>query len=228
VYDVTDDAESFMLTTRKIAEYVSKNFDDAKELRLGMVNMSLDPLDEPTAPTDADNVIEVTRWKLQMSSHMKLVEARARNLGKAYSLVLGQCSNALRSRLEAHQHWDSINDGSDLMGLLSIIQACMVQRETRGYDIEAIQQAERRALTFKQTKWMSDYDYYQKFKDLVEDAERMGGEIGQPSKKIEAEAVRIAEDPEDITTAEKERSADHRERAVPSRHLPQQLRSSSI
>ena len=52
VYDVVSGKDTFAKTTREIAEYVGREFDDAGEFRTGMVEMSLAALIEPAPPDD--------------------------------------------------------------------------------------------------------------------------------------------------------------------------------
>jgi hypothetical protein len=59
VYDVTTGKDTFLKTTRKIAEYVGREYTDAGEYRLAMINLNLPALVEPQLPTDVTNVMAV-------------------------------------------------------------------------------------------------------------------------------------------------------------------------
>jgi hypothetical protein len=50
VYDVVSGKDTVAKTTREIAEYVGREFDDAGEFRTGMVEMRLPPLTKPPPP----------------------------------------------------------------------------------------------------------------------------------------------------------------------------------
>ena len=91
---------------------------------------------------------------------------------------MGQCSQALRNRLEAHAEWDNINTQTEVIGLLRIIQGCMTQKQTRKNEVHSLVEAEALVFSYKQGRNTSDNDYYEKFKDNVTTAERMGGSIG--------------------------------------------------
>ena len=52
VYDATSGKDTFLKTTRKIAEYVSREYSDAGEFRLAMMDMNLPDLVEPQLPAD--------------------------------------------------------------------------------------------------------------------------------------------------------------------------------
>jgi hypothetical protein len=64
VYDVTAGKDTFLKTTRKIAEYVGREYTDAGEYRLAMINLNLPALVEPQLPMDITNMMAVKIWKL--------------------------------------------------------------------------------------------------------------------------------------------------------------------
>jgi hypothetical protein len=202
VYDVTSGNDTFLKTTRKIAEYVSREYSDAGEFRLAMIDMNLPGLVEPTPPTDMANIMQLERWKMGMRNHDKDVQSRNRNKQRIYSLVLGQCSQALCNRMEAHQNWSGTDATSDIIALLTIIQVCMTLRQTRKYKTHSLFDAEARVLAYKQGKNESNHEYYEKFKDNISTAERLGSELGAHSSRIEAILDVITADPAAPTDAE--------------------------
>jgi len=131
VYDVTSGKETFLSTTRKVAEYVSRQYDDAGEFRTGMIDQVLPPLSMPADPLDPASMVQVEMWKIALRSYTKNVDAWGRNSHRIYALMLGQCSQALRNRLEAHSDWATVDGNTDVIGLLRLIQLCMSQRQTR-------------------------------------------------------------------------------------------------
>ena len=165
MYNVVSGKDTFAKTTREIAEYVGCKFDDAGEFRTGMVEMRLTPLTEPAPPTD-DNQIRFELWKMARRAHEKQTEARRCNSYRVYALVLGQCSQALCNRMEASNTWGHINDASNVMGLLQLIQNCMIQHQTRQKPIHSLLDAEAQVYGCKQ-KTLPNNEYYEKFKDLV-------------------------------------------------------------
>ena len=138
VYDVVSGKETFTKTTRDIAEYVGRQFEEAGEFRTGMVDMQLPALMEPAAPTDTTNVVALELWKMARRTYEKKVEARRRNSQRVYALVLGQCSQALRNRMEAHADWAAIDAASNVMRLLGLVQNCMTQRQTRKHPVHTL------------------------------------------------------------------------------------------
>jgi hypothetical protein len=205
VYDVVTGKDTFVKTTREIAEYVGREFDDAGEFRTGMVEMALRPLEEPAPPTDPNQVVEFELWKMARRTYEKQAEARRRNSSRVYALILGQCSQALRNHMEANEEWERINDESNVMDLLHLIQGCMTQRQTRQKPVHTLMDAEAQVFGFRQ-KNLADNEYYDKFKDLVSIAERLGSDIGAQTDRVNTILQSIAADP-DIPTELERRQA---------------------
>jgi hypothetical protein len=108
VYDVVSGKDTFLKTTREIAEYVSRTYENAGEFRTGMVDLSLPTLHKPPRPTGATaeatpSVFDIEEWKTAMRNYDDLTRNRKKNSDRVYALVLGQCSKALRNRMEAHE-----------------------------------------------------------------------------------------------------------------------------
>jgi uncharacterized membrane protein YgcG len=200
--------DTFAKTTREIAEYVGRDFDDAGEFRTGMVEMSLPPIIEPAAPEDG-NPISFELWRMARRTFEKQTEARRRNSSRVYALVLGQCSQALRNWIEAHERWGRINERSDVMELLQLIQTCMIQRQTRQKPTHSLLDAETQVYTFRQ-RHLANNEYYEKFKDLITNAERLGSDIGAHTDRVDAILEELAVDPDMPTEGEREQA---RERA---------------
>ena len=206
VYDVAAGRDTFMKTTRSIAEYVGRSYDDASDFRTGMVNLELPAVDAPDNPADDAGAVRLELWKLARRRYEVALENRRKVNGRAYALVLGQCSQAVRNRIEAHADWSTINESSDVIELLRLIQTCMMQRQTRKHPIHNIVDNEKTVLNFKQGRRMSDNDYYQRFQDAVDVTEHAGGAVGVQEDRIIAELEHVALDPDVPTEEERTRA----------------------
>ncbi len=203
VYDVTSGKDAFLKTTRKITECVlGRECNDAGDYRLAMINQNLPALVEPQLPADAAPPMAVELRKMARRTYDKKVEARDRNEQRIYALTLGQCSQALRNRMESHQDWSDADRSSDVMELLNVVQVCMTNRETRKHEVHSLFEAEASALSHKQGKTASNHDYYEKFKDSVATAERLGSDIGKQTTRVVAILDEVAADANAPTAAE--------------------------
>jgi hypothetical protein len=71
VYDVNAGKDTFLKTTRKIAEYIGREYSGAGEYRLAMINLDLPPLVEPQLPAATANVMVVEMWKMARRTYEK-------------------------------------------------------------------------------------------------------------------------------------------------------------
>jgi hypothetical protein len=82
---------------------------------------------ELAAPANINQVVEFELWKMAWCTYKKQLEARCHNSVRVYVLIMGQCSQALRNRVEANDEWNNINEGSNVIRVPQLIQNCMSQ-----------------------------------------------------------------------------------------------------
>jgi hypothetical protein len=97
--------------------------------------------------------------------------------------------------MEAHREWAEVNETSDVIRLLGIIQGCMTEQQTRRHPVHSLCAAEATVYTLKQKPEMSNNDYYEKFKDAVATAERLGSNIGVHQSRVDEVLADPARDP---------------------------------
>ena len=107
--------------------------------------------------------------------------------------------------MEASKTWNHINEASDVMGLLQLVQNCMIQRQTRQKPIHSLLDAEAQVYGFKQ-KNLANNEYYEKFKDLVTNTDRLGSTIRVHPQRVNMLLTGIAVDPTRPTNAEREQA----------------------
>ena len=113
------------------------------------------------------------------------MEEREQNMEKTYALILGQCSKTIRDRIEAHEQWEVVNTSSNALGLLRLIRQSLYQRATRRQETHALIEAETALMRFRQSERMSNSDYLEKLRDLVEVYEHLGGEPGTSKARVD-------------------------------------------
>jgi hypothetical protein len=87
VYDVTTGKDTFQKPTREIAEYVGKTYDDAREFRIGMVELQLPTMPVPARPADPEDVFKMEIWKMAQKDYSDKVQ------NKKEELWQGDCTN---------------------------------------------------------------------------------------------------------------------------------------
>ena len=186
--DIRGGAELFTKTTKAIAEYVAREYTSAGEFRTALPSLHLPGLNPPSRPDPGDPFL-MEEWKIEYREYKKKIEDRRQNMQKIYALILGQCSPTIRDRIEASDEWETINNASNPISLLRTIRQSFYHRATRRKDTHALLEAELALHKFRQTERMSNSDYLEKLRELVEVYEHLGGEPGCSEVRVNARLV---------------------------------------
>jgi hypothetical protein len=186
IYDIrlpNSNNDLFSKTTKEIAEHVSRTIEGAGDFRLAMVSLTLPTLTPPSAPANAPGInepswVDKEQYKLQYSEYIKKTDKRSSVQAKVFPLVLGQCSRTIRDRLEASPDWNTINTSSDVLELLKLIQKSMYTKSTNRHPTHALYGTKAALIKFHQGYDMSNSDFLEKFKSLLDIYIHAGGDPG--------------------------------------------------
>lgn len=174
VYDVGNNNGYYTKTTEIIAAHVGERYKHAEDYRQGIKSLTLPTLTQPTPPTDTKDLVAFEIWKEANRKYNRDVESRAAIGSQVFGLIVGQCSDALLSRMKAHHNWSKADKAADVMELLRIIQGCMTQRQTRQHPPHTHMDSLRTILNFQQSSGMTNTAYYERFRDKVQRAHILG------------------------------------------------------
>ena len=110
----------------------------------------------------------------EYGTRSKRVEKLRINLSMAYVLVLGQCTDYLRSRLEGQEKWETTSNEWDLLELLKRVKSLLhkYDKDTEYHHI-AYHTLLCRFMLFRQGYYSTEYK--QRFKDQIELLEANNG-----------------------------------------------------
>ena len=102
--------------------YLSTNIEGSGDAKTSIRNGKLF---EPEWPDPVEPNPAATRAMLQAEygTRAKRAEKLRINLSTAYGLVLGQCTDYLRSRIKRHDQWETTSNDWDLLGLLKSVKS---------------------------------------------------------------------------------------------------------
>jgi uncharacterized membrane protein YgcG len=178
----------FSKTTKEIAEHVSRTIKGAGDFRLAMVDLTFPTLAPPSTPVNEPGMTEPSwvdkeQYKLEYSEYVKTKNKRAQAQAKVFPLVLRQCSRAIRDRLEVSPDWPNINTSSDVLELLKLIQKSMYTKATNCHPTHTFYEADIALGKFRQGEDMSNSDFLEKFKSLVDIFIHAGSDPGCSSAR---------------------------------------------
>lgn len=126
------------------------------------------------------------------------------SINKAYSVVYDKCSPCLKTCLEGKNNFKHINPERDVVELLKLIKAIICQFDNQRQGVFSLVQAKKMAMTFYYTPKMTNNEYLENFKALIEFIEAYGGNYGKEDWLVRAQ-LQVTEtviDPNNPTTDE--------------------------
>jgi hypothetical protein len=141
-----------------------------------------------TVPTDPSATVmrtEVRIWEKQVDEHVKRGTMLAENLKTDYSLIYGQCSDAMRAKLESRENHLVIKAASDSIGLLENIRTVMFQFQSQRYAPLALHEAKYRFYLFLQDRQAMCQQYHKTFKNNIDVIEYCGGVVSNDTGLVD-------------------------------------------
>ena len=152
-------ADQFITTSKAICEHVGRTYQDPGDIRATLDNMTRIIIPMPQDPADKYSDImdlqgNVTLTAREQVTYMEDILARQEvalyvkrkatldtNIQKAYSLILGQCTDAMKNKLCGSTEWDRINRSQDALLLLEEIRSIIFRFEDQKYPVLSLHNA---------------------------------------------------------------------------------------
>jgi hypothetical protein len=189
VYDCSDGKHSdrFNIVTKEIAKYVGREYAYGGDIRGTIPNLKHYVEEEPEELGETKSIVKKRMFEKRVDEFIKRETKLKENCQAPYSLVLGQCTECMRAKLEAVVRYNDMDSSSDLIELIKTIKGLSYQFEgqqskTRGWLL-----AHKRFHQLIQTREMTDDRFLEKFLTAVSVLEQYGGTIGRDEGTIEDE-----------------------------------------
>ena len=124
----------------------------------------------PTAPSDNDTALLKMILNRKIDIYVKRGGILDENLQKAYSLIHGQCTELLKSKLKNSANWETVSSQYDMLGLLEAIKTIIYKFKDQKYLPLSLHHAKRNFYAFRQRN-LPNPDYLDRLMDLVDMAE---------------------------------------------------------
>lgn len=195
----------FRTTINKLKEFVSVEMEQGMDLQSlfdsPMTEPTLDePPDEPpgVAFDDDENVtVRASRdhrkyisWKAACERHDSRVDQMRRNKGKLFAVIVGQCSEAVSSKLMSLDEFKDGEARSDCLWLLTNVKAiCNLFEESTNRYLALIR-AKKSVWNLKQKGDQGVTEYYEELRELIDVVESYNGVIHDAAEAApDSEAV---------------------------------------
>ena len=189
----------FTTTTERIGEYVARTYEHVGEFQTGLVNLSFPTLVKPPDPGKDPTFAQQQEFKSEYENWNKASQQRTHNMQRVFALILGQCSDTIRSRIRSDQEWSAIDQECDVTKLLTLIWDRLYQNTANLDKTHVMIEADKRLNKFRQGDKMSVYEFREKLKSLINIYAAMGGEPGTSEPRISDFMDRVPTDNREIT-----------------------------
>ena len=181
IYDCSNyqQADTYTRTTKEIAEYVGRTYKFGSDIRLAIEGLSQPTWTEPADPLEGATRTQVRIWEKDVDEFVKRKNYFNENAKTAYSLVWGQCTDAMRAKLEARNDHVTVAANGDVLGLLQNIKDATFNFQNQKYKPHALHEAKRRFYLSTQDKNATCQAYLERFKNHIEVIEHCGGTVDE-------------------------------------------------
>jgi len=183
IFDCSDykQADNYQTTIRRIAEYIGSEYKHGGDIRSTVENEKMFVLIVPTYPENEETKTEPSElnkmmFKGELGSYLKRKSILEENCQRSYSLILGQCTDLLKSKLKQSEHWDAMSTNFDVLALIKAIKAITFKFEDQKYLPLSLHNAKAAFYRCSQGD-KSNEDYLQKFNNTVDIATAFNGTI---------------------------------------------------
>jgi hypothetical protein len=181
VYDCANAAKAadmYTKTTREIAEYIGREYKYSAVLVKGIEILAEPSIPKPDDLPDGASALDRRIWEKRVDKMIEQEERLKDTTSRAYALVWGQCSDALREKVKAHKDYAKAHEMGSVIKLLKVVKTEMFTFQTQKYGPQVMHEAKRRFYALRQEKHTSVQQYYESFVNTVEVIEHCGGDIG--------------------------------------------------
>ena len=146
-----------------------------KSLVAPTVTMPLAPEHYGTDKYEYSDKLTYERKVTEVLDMEEEIELQVENL---YFLVLGQCTEALKARDEAHPDFSMVSDVLNGVTLLSIIKAICFNFQEQKFIAQSVIETTCRFYSTKQHKNETVTHYYERYQNQLAVLEQCGGSVG--------------------------------------------------
>jgi len=132
----TKQADKYTKTIEMLKTYAGRNY--SSNVTKAITNLTRPTLTEPNRPADPNDVFSMKIWDRKLQMYLNEERDLDEHLRKLYSLIWGQCSEAMKTRLQETDRYDTVSANMDSLGLLEVIRGLVFQYRTNQHPILAM------------------------------------------------------------------------------------------
>ena len=182
IFDFTGskNPDQYIKTTKQLVTYFGSNSKHyPSDFCEAITELQLDDPQVPNQPAGAPNQFEIEIWKTDYKEYREKLQAYTNFRSKLYNIVIGQCTEAMKTRLKSHADYEAANQ--DGIALLLIIKELIHSFEDHQYIPDAVCGAKEDFYKMYQGRNMSLSRYHERFVNQVEVLDAVQADIVDPA-----------------------------------------------
>jgi hypothetical protein len=183
VFDCSDyrQADKYVTNIKRIAEYMGAEYTHGGDIRSSLENEVVLTIPLPTEPTTTGAVTTISTshsliFKGQIDQYIRREAILQENMQKAYSLIIGQCTELLRANLKQSSEWTQVSSAFDVLGLTKLIKSIVFKFDNPKFLPVSLHQAKQNFYSLCQGI-MTNAEYLEKFNNHMDIASSYDDEI---------------------------------------------------
>jgi hypothetical protein len=142
IYDCANirQGNQYSRTTKEISEYVGRTFKFGMDTKLSIEKLQISM---PCDPPLESNCTKIRIWEKQNDDYAKRETSLKENIKTTDSPIWGQCSDAMRQKVDSVEGFMSISEDRDAIELLKVLKDAVFNFWTQEYTPQAIHEAKR-------------------------------------------------------------------------------------
>ena len=175
-------AAKYQQSIEGLALHIQSTYTNGSSIAKLIRELKLVVIDVDNYPTGtgggAPDQRQIHLWQQTINVQVKEQRVLAKNVKKAYALILGQCSPMLSSKIKGSDKYTDASKDSDILKLLKIIRRYCCNVTDHQQTTVALENAKHCLSTFYQHAGMMTAEYVEFFTALVGVIETFGGLYG--------------------------------------------------
>jgi hypothetical protein len=177
----TQDKSAYLKTVEALGEYISKTLDYPRDITGLCKNFTVPVLTEPADLSEDERKSETKKliWKTQVINFVKRQETQEKNVQVIFSVIWGQCSPTMQSKLQSLDEYDNRSEAHDCAWILQEIKGVTHKFEGTRYICMSLHDARQQFYNCKQEPKQSLHDYLGHYRTVVEVLDHYGATIDE-------------------------------------------------
>lgn len=176
-YEETSKRDQFEKTVEELGRYASTYFSHATDMKMMLKSLREIVFVQPVNPPFSATRTTIRIWDKEVDMYMEIKSTYSENKWAIYAVVIGQCSDSMKTRLNGVDNFATWDNNHDVVLVLREIKAISNQFDSRTYFLDAYVRVISSFYSFKQTENESNTDYHSRFIKLIEVANHYGANL---------------------------------------------------